>query len=363
LENYIVQRGDTLSEIAIKTLGNANRWLEIASLNKRPNPNLIFVGERLKIPDKSNTDISSNSSVSNSAPQIPATVALARGFMFVVFEQLPSIGSKRIIRKVLAIPKDYSLKPANVNGTLSPAEHVLALNPNQSQFLSASKRPFAAPSIEGKPLLLDVAKIQKAGGQIYSVEAVVKDLKRFVAENPSARSQVEKLISTITQIEGEVLIEGGTPSGAAKVPSAVHNAYIKSGEHFWREYTSGRITRPQLVQELSNLEQAYSKARVVGKVGRVLTVVAVVFTVVDLTKASQQSIDQHSFKPIGAEVVRQVGGWGGAFAGGKIGFAMGAAFGIETGPGAIITGAIGAIIFGGLGYFSADWAADHISPN
>jgi hypothetical protein len=72
---------------------------------------------------------------------------------------------------------------------------------------------------------------------------------------------------------------------------------------------------------------------------------------------------QGSFKPVGAEVIRQVGGWGGAFVGAKVGFAVGAMFGIETGPGAIITGAIGAVVFGALGYFGADLIADRISPN
>ena len=83
----------------------------------------------------------------------------------------------------------------------------------------------------------------------------------------------------------------------------------------------------------------------------------------DLARATDQSFAQKSFKPVGAEVVRQVGGWGGAFAGGKIGFGIGALFGIETGLGAIVTGTVGAIIFGAMGYFGADMIADQISPN
>jgi hypothetical protein len=89
----------------------------------------------------------------------------------------------------------------------------------------------------------------------------------------------------------------------------------------------------------------------------------VAITVVDLGLATRQSIQQSSFKPVTAEVIRQVGGWGGAAAGAKIGFLVGAACGIETGPGAIVTGAVGALVFGAAGYFGADWIADQISPN
>jgi hypothetical protein len=143
----------------------------------------------------------------------------------------------------------------------------------------------------------------------------------------------------------------------------VHTSYIRSAEDLWAEFRANRMTRAQLQQELANLERAYSQARVLGRIGRVLTVVGVVVTIAEVTQATQCSINQNSFRPLGAEVVRQVGGWGASFAGAKIGFAGGALFGIETGPGAIVTGAIGAIVFGAAGFFGADWIADHISPN
>ena len=50
---YTVVAGDSLSKIAKKLLGNANRWHEIHELNKDvvKNPNLIHPGQVLKIPD------------------------------------------------------------------------------------------------------------------------------------------------------------------------------------------------------------------------------------------------------------------------------------------------------------------------
>jgi LysM repeat protein len=47
---HVVQRGDTLSKIAAKYYGNANRYPEIAKANGIRNPNLIKPGQRLKIP-------------------------------------------------------------------------------------------------------------------------------------------------------------------------------------------------------------------------------------------------------------------------------------------------------------------------
>ena len=223
--------------------------------------------------------------------------------------------------------------------------------------------PFGAPSIGGKPLLLDIAKIKQAGGQIYSVQDIVKDLQRFASENPTARRRVNTLIRTIQGVEGEVLIKGATPANAAKTLSAAHSNYVRSAEDLWHAFSANKLSRPQLEAELASLQRAYSKARIVGNVGRGLMVIGVIVTAVDLGNATQRSMQQHSFKPISAEVVRQVGGWGGAAAGGKIGFGVGALFGIETGPGALVTGAIGAIIFGAAGYFGADWIADQISPN
>lgn len=363
---YIVQNGDTLSYIAKIKLGDANRWIEIANLNHLANFNLIFIGQKLRLPDLYSRPLGGYripSAMHMMDSKIPAHLALARGFLFVVFEQLPDIGTGKIIRKVAAIPRDFSLSPANPSGNLSLAEHAFNVDPKNSQFLSASNKAFGAPSINGQPVILDVSKIQKAGGQVYSVHEVVADLERFAKENPRAGKSIEKIISVVRDIEGEVLIKGGTPSSAGSHPSTAHKAYIRSAEDLWVEFSAHKLSKAQLEQELSSLERAYSKARILGKLGRVLTVVGVIVTVADLTYASQQSIQQRSFRPLGAETLRQSGGWGGVMAGARIGLATGALFGIETGPGAIVTGAIGAIVFGAAGYFSADWVADHISAN
>lgn len=47
---YTVQKGDTLWAIAKRYLGDGSRYGELASLNGVKNPNLIFPGQRLRLP-------------------------------------------------------------------------------------------------------------------------------------------------------------------------------------------------------------------------------------------------------------------------------------------------------------------------
>ncbi len=47
---YIVQKGDTLGEIAQRELGSARRWREIARLNELEDPDRVPVGTALKLP-------------------------------------------------------------------------------------------------------------------------------------------------------------------------------------------------------------------------------------------------------------------------------------------------------------------------
>jgi nucleoid-associated protein YgaU len=45
-----VQKGDTLSKIAERTLGSADHWKQIADANALSNPDMISVGQKLAIP-------------------------------------------------------------------------------------------------------------------------------------------------------------------------------------------------------------------------------------------------------------------------------------------------------------------------
>ncbi|MFT7486881.1 MAG: nucleoid-associated protein YgaU [Candidatus Paceibacteria bacterium] len=52
---YTVESGDTLSEIAYKTLGSSKRWREIQDLNGNLDPAALHVGAELRIPGGSST--------------------------------------------------------------------------------------------------------------------------------------------------------------------------------------------------------------------------------------------------------------------------------------------------------------------
>jgi LysM repeat protein len=383
LENrYVVQRGDTLSHIANRVLGSSHAWHGIAELNGLTRPDFLLVGQILKVPRRGEPPSPSrvparpatqigveNLPTGKAAPENerPADLAIARGFMFVAFEQLPEVGQGRIIRKVLVVPKDFSLHPTNPARSLSLAEHVMGdghIQSGGSPYLSGSTKSIGASSMFSRPpggaLLVDLEKVRAAGGRVFTVQEVVADLRRFVAANPASLGRVQTLIWAIEKIEGEILIQGSAPATAVRPLSTQHSKYVARGERLWESLKSGEITRGQMEGGVAALEKAYRRARIIGRVGRVLTVVGVVFTVKDLTQATQDSVHQKSFKPISKEVMRQVGGWGGTIVGAKLGAMAGAALGVELGPGAVVTGAIGAIVFGAIGYFGMDFAAQAI---
>lgn len=74
---YTVVPGDTLSGIAAKVLGNANRWTEIYSLNrdKISDPNLIYPGQVLTLPSGASTPAAANPGPPPTAGSATYTVA------------------------------------------------------------------------------------------------------------------------------------------------------------------------------------------------------------------------------------------------------------------------------------------------
>lgn len=343
--HYIVKSGDTLWEIARDQLGNARQWQEIAACNGIRPPYLIVIGQMLKLPDRQNSHLrpyfggGPRPTVSGydytGLADIPpmqqgAGTLPGRAFLFVLSDEI--LPSGKLVRKVLEVPMGnaeyilanpelFGIQSPNPNSPISIGEH--ALGNNNSRFISASSKPGGAPNIHGRPVYIDIAKAKAAGVVIHSTEEIIADLDRLAAADASLQSRISKLKSVIQSVEGEVLLEGGIPKTAIKSQGAM-----------------------QLTRGL-----------------RAVQVVGVLFTVYDLGNATVKSVKQESIKPIAAESIRQIGGWGMAWAGMKLGCAGGAAVGIETGPGAILTCAAGGLIFGTAGYFGFDWIADFIDEN
>jgi nucleoid-associated protein YgaU len=53
---YVVEKGDTLAEIAESRLGDAKQWRQIAQLNDIDDPKRLEVGTRLRIPSGAGMD-------------------------------------------------------------------------------------------------------------------------------------------------------------------------------------------------------------------------------------------------------------------------------------------------------------------
>lgn len=51
-KKYTVKKGDNLWKIAESVLGSGFRWVEISGINNLQNPDLIFSGQELKIPEE-----------------------------------------------------------------------------------------------------------------------------------------------------------------------------------------------------------------------------------------------------------------------------------------------------------------------
>ena len=75
-KEYVVVKGDSLSLIAKKQLGDERRWKEIQDINGIKDPSSISIGDKLKIPltdsgasDSSSTDVSDDGNLGISADQ------------------------------------------------------------------------------------------------------------------------------------------------------------------------------------------------------------------------------------------------------------------------------------------------------
>ncbi len=51
-QTHVIQKGESLSKLALHYYGNADYWRELALINMAPDPDLIWVGEEILIPDK-----------------------------------------------------------------------------------------------------------------------------------------------------------------------------------------------------------------------------------------------------------------------------------------------------------------------
>ena len=96
-KTYTVKSGDSLSVIARDTLGNVDRWRELAYMNSIAAPYVIYPGQRLVLPSDEPLRITITEGATDQAAPVreasfsfnPATVALiAAGAALIFWDDL-----------------------------------------------------------------------------------------------------------------------------------------------------------------------------------------------------------------------------------------------------------------------------------
>lgn len=142
---YIVKNGDTLWDIAGKHMGNPSRWPEIHDYNNRPavitrtgikitNPDLIFIGQKVYIPD---TKSPANPTVA-ARPKVPSA------------KPPPNTGKAKAKKKIRSIPFKYELSklpsiviasPTHI-ATIALKGSITLQNKNSIDFITLTKQGF-----------------------------------------------------------------------------------------------------------------------------------------------------------------------------------------------------------------------------
>ena len=219
-------------------------------------------------------------------------------------------------------PDKYGLVPTDFKAQNSVSEHVIEKVKHTSRFVSVSELQQGAQNYRGNLIFIDKNELMKLNIKIYSTDDIIKILN---ATESLSESEKERFKNIVIQ-DKEVLLE-------PKQTIPKHAIVSESKMNLIR-----------------NLETT----------GKYIQVVGIFMTIYDLEQATEKSIKQHSPKPLIAEAARQVGGWGGAISGARMGFGVGLAFGLETGPGVVFTSLGCAIVFGILGYNAGNVIGDII---
>jgi len=345
--HYTIRPGDSLAAIALRLMGDAGRWPEIARLNGLTRPDTILVGQTLRIPSlvaqAHGLARPREQRLPQRHPGTETSLVPARFRLFILADEVNPL-RRKVVRRVIVNDRMAAAVAARIGRPVKvfPNPSVWGLHPSgpptspvtvgrhvqghgNSPFLSASRAwPTGARRFTGTPFWIDEAQARAAGATFHESDEILAGLRDILrrTKDPASRAKLEELIRKVPS-DREVLLRGSVPASAIKGP--------------WR---MGATRGLQGVQIIGFAMTAY-----------------------DMNTAAQKSRRTHSMRPVAAETLRQAGGWGAAWAGAKLGLLGGAAVGVETGPGALLTGLIGGAVGGVAGYYGADWVADHIDEN
>lgn len=120
-KTYIVKKGDTLWSIAKKLLGDGAKCWNLAKLNNIKNPNLIYVGQVLKIEDVPATTQKSSSSQKTSSSKTTSVEPISLGGMSGL---LSNLSDNQI---------NNALKKATTTAPFSNVGYVKSITGNEGQ--------------------------------------------------------------------------------------------------------------------------------------------------------------------------------------------------------------------------------------
>ncbi|HUQ01541.1 MAG TPA: RHS repeat-associated core domain-containing protein [Kofleriaceae bacterium] len=217
-------------------------------------------------------------------------------------------------------PVVHGIRASDPGASVHPVEHVInehgttKLKSGPSQWISGSRRPGGASGMVGDPVYIDVELAKKAGVDFVDEKQLNTLAREYAEMHPERRAGIERWLTNQPN-EREVVFRNDIPRNAVARPRA----------RWWN-----------------------GAAKWLGRVSKVETAY-------QLGKATYQSIEQGSPRPLAAQLVRE----GASYAGSAGGAAAGAAYGTRGGPiGVIVYGLWGGMVGGTLGYEAGDQLAD-----
>lgn len=406
LGRYIVRSGDTLQKISTKCLGSPSHWNKIAQYNQLTNPNKIFVGQTLEIPE---TASQFNQTALSTLSKNQHVVAYGDTLWKISARYL---GNSERWREIALLNKiqnpDYlfigqvlELPPGSmVSTTLEQAEII----PNKIASSSLSHRPATLVPVRGFFFVIadEFNPLRKKYVRKIIMPTNLQDnpelLKRIM--NPEKYGFFPRDATSKVSVGRHVL--GRTDSRFISASELPQGSPRFQGDKYWidaqklersgfkiydaediakdldriaaKTKDKGLLNKIEYIREKSllvdkevllegEIPAKFIKGRTAMNVTRGLQIVngvGIVLSVYDMGKAGYESYELGTPKPLVAESVRQGGGWASGVLGFKIGAGVGALCGIETGPGALFFAGVGGLIFGTAGYFGADWVASYI---
>lgn len=363
MENHLYQvdYGDSLCKISQKTMGDPNRWTEIATLNHIDSPESFYIGQELQIPYRNRTIPMTSSPAtrhqensSSSLGKFETTYAYGRSLFFMIADEFDlsnptyvrrvavpeDITDPKILRRILS-PEVYGFSPRDSTSNVSVAGHVTGRT--DSKFVSVSTLEEGATRHGDKVFYIDKTKLKN---EVVELDTIIHEMNTKITKLEAELTRATQNKRSLKSIE---VLQDKLNRTYRSLKQAIGDA---------ENLVIGNIP-PSLIKSAKTLKA--------DKVLRFVAGINILFTTIDYTKATKESIEKSSLNPLRRETMRQIGGRTGNaigfWAGFRIGAGVGSTFTLELGPGALAGGVAGGVVFGAMGYFGSDYLANYLYPD